>query len=120
MLVNIVFRWLIVIIWAFVIFFLSSQPTLPIPSGIIGEIISKSSHFFVFFILCLALFNALKAHQKIKKPLLGAVLISLIYAALDEFHQSFVPGRDSDILDFLTDGVGIITLALILLLKQQL
>jgi len=33
---------------------------------------------------------------------------SLAYAASDEMHQSFVPGRDMSIMDWLADAIGIL------------
>jgi VanZ family protein len=42
-----------------------------------------------------------------RQALLAAAVISLLYAVSDEYHQRFVDGRDSDILDVLTDAVGI-------------
>ncbi|HQZ39300.1 MAG TPA: VanZ family protein [Vicinamibacterales bacterium] len=38
--------------------------------------------------------------------LAAAWLIATTYGALDEFHQSFVPGRTPDIRDLTADGVG--------------
>jgi VanZ family protein len=37
--------------------------------------------------------------------LLGVVLASA-YGASDEIHQSFVPGRDADVLDWVADTLG--------------
>ncbi len=39
---------------------------------------------------------------------LAGVGFSLAYAASDEVHQSFVPGRDANIMDWLADAVGIL------------
>ena len=43
------------------------------------------------------------------KPV-SVVIVSLsfcsLYGASDEWHQSFVPGRDADILDWLADTLG--------------
>ena len=36
----------------------------------------------------------------------GATLIATAYGASDEWHQSFVPLRDSSVRDWLTDLVG--------------
>ena len=33
--------------------------------------------------------------------------IAVVYATSDEIHQSFIPGRDSSILDFGIDAVGV-------------
>lgn len=35
-----------------------------------------------------------------------AVLFAAIYGASDEWHQSFVPGRDTDVWDLVADIVG--------------
>ena len=36
----------------------------------------------------------------------GALLISALYGAFDEYRQSFVPGRDPEFLDVVVDTVG--------------
>jgi len=33
--------------------------------------------------------------------------MGLAYGALDELHQSFVPGRDPDIHDWVVDGIAV-------------
>ena len=38
-------------------------------------------------------------------PVLG---LTAVYAALDEFHQSFVPGRDASPWDWAADVVGVL------------
>jgi hypothetical protein len=40
-------------------------------------------------------------------------LLACAYAALDEWHQSFVPGRFAGVGDFLLDCVGVVGLLLI-------
>jgi VanZ family protein len=42
-----------------------------------------------------------------RRGLWAAGAISALYAVTDEYHQRFVDGRDSDILDVLTDWAGI-------------
>ena len=42
-----------------------------------------------------------------RRGVVAAVVISVLYAASDEWHQSFVEGRDSDPVDFLIDCCGI-------------
>jgi VanZ family protein len=42
-----------------------------------------------------------------RQALLAAAMISLVYGISDEYHQRFVDGRDSDVLDVLTDAIGI-------------
>ena len=41
-----------------------------------------------------------------KKTGILSFLFSVIYALSDEFHQTFVPGRDGNIVDVLIDSSG--------------
>lgn len=43
----------------------------------------------------------------VKRPLLGAVLISLAYSCTDEYHQTFVENRHGSPLDVAIDSIGI-------------
>ena len=45
-------------------------------------------------------------HQVTVRRCIDAVLIAVAYGAFDEFHQSFVSGRESDFLDLMADGTG--------------
>ncbi|MEZ4273606.1 MAG: VanZ family protein [Myxococcota bacterium] len=36
----------------------------------------------------------------------GYGFITILYGLVDEFHQSFVPGRSPDLLDALADAAG--------------
>jgi VanZ family protein len=38
--------------------------------------------------------------------ILRAAILTNVYAASDEWHQSFVPGRHADVLDLIADAVG--------------
>ena len=42
---------------------------------------------------------------------LWAITITVIYAASDEFHQAFVPGRTPDIRDWAVDAAGALAVA---------
>ncbi len=37
------------------------------------------------------------------------MLVGVLYAASDEFHQSFVPGRGPSIVDIGIDSLGVLT-----------
>ncbi len=39
---------------------------------------------------------------------LASIGFSIAYAASDEVHQGFVPGREASIMDWLADSVGIL------------
>lgn len=86
------------IAWASLIFLLSSQPTLPgFESGAFDFILKKFAHVFVYAVLYLLIARGVEmiAPSKKKEPLriFLPLLIVLIYAISDEFHQSLVPGR---------------------------
>lgn len=42
------------------------------------------------------------------RPVLSAIAVSLLYASLDEFHQSFVQSRTASFADVGLDGIGAI------------
>lgn len=39
--------------------------------------------------------------------ILLAIVIGVTYAASDEYHQGFVPGRNADVMDWAADIVGL-------------
>jgi VanZ family protein len=91
-------------------------------SGIPGESISspvndKVAHFFEYFALALLLMIAAGGFSR-GEPRLHHYAASWLFAAAwggaDEFHQSFVPGRDSSFGDFAADVAGATTALLLL------
>lgn len=99
--------WLITIIIAIIIFYLSSNP-LPIGSTQTTNIFSILYHFIAFFFLALFLLISLVQGKINKTLLLTGIILAILYGASDEFHQSFVPGRNSSFKDILTNSAGIL------------
>ena len=92
--------WLILLV-------LTTLPGRDLPkTGINDKIEHLSAYFLLGILLSLALLFQNK-FLKIKKyfTLFTGLFIGL-YAALDEIHQLFVPGRDCDILDWTADMIG--------------
>jgi len=92
---------------AAVIWFLSSQSTLPQPKGILGW--DKLQHFAVFAILAAAVGLWVSPAFWKRRSVLALLLAALIgsaYGAVDEIHQYFVPGRYSTFWDWLADTLG--------------
>jgi len=82
------------------IFILSSIPGKVINATVIGNEPSEvSGHFVLFLFLCIAFFKA-------SKNILLSILLSAAYAAFDELHQLFTPGRSCSLFD-----LGVDTLA---------
>jgi VanZ family protein len=87
------------------IYWLSDQSSLPTPS--LFEHQDKLFHFSAYFVLGLLAWRSFK--YPITTPIILA-LVSIIFCSLygvsDEWHQSFVIGRSSDVLDWLADTSG--------------
>ena len=87
------------------IFYLSAQPSVGPDLAAWTRVVA---HFIQFAALATlwawALVPALG-----RRGLLVAAGVSLLYAISDEYHQSFVEGRDADPLDVLADAAGIAT-----------
>jgi VanZ family protein len=72
------------------------------------HIIRKSAHLTEYFIFSMLILRGIRAGQKglHLRWILVTVLIVACYAALDEYHQSFVPGRTAAVGDVLIDTTG--------------
>lgn len=105
--------WLPAVGWAAFIFYLSHGP----PSADVPEWIfvhDKFSHAVAFGLLSALIYFAFRGGHGIppsQAVWLAAILASL-YGATDEVHQRFIPGRESDWLDWLADVVGAVAMAI--------
>lgn len=118
-------RWLLVILWMALIFILSSQPKASMPhypNGMLDWGIKKSAHMIEYGILAILFWRAVSgcAGATVRRSQVWLVpLFCLVYAATDEYHQSFVPGRSSSVWDVLVDGLGtLLTLTIVSLLLK--
>ena len=104
------------IVWATLIFLLSSQEVLPgFAVSTYDFIFKKSAHMFVYAVLYILLFRAYHKTngKKInRKNYLVPAVISFLYALSDELHQSTVPGRYPTLRDTGYDLLGITTVLL--------
>lgn len=84
-------------------------------------LIRKSAHFVEYFLLSLLVLRGLRGGATGWRWSwsVGALLIVAGYAALDEFHQSFVPGRGAAARDMLLDSAGAIVAQLAAGLRRQ-
>ena len=92
--------WLPVVLWAGVIFVLSSIPSLTTNLGVWDLILRKLAHFCEYAVLGALLVRALTGAA----PALAA---GVAYAITDEVHQHFVRGRHASPYDVLIDGAGV-------------
>ncbi|HEX2468224.1 MAG TPA: VanZ family protein [Solirubrobacterales bacterium] len=87
-----------------VIFFLSAQSDPGADVGAVGRVVAHAGEYAL---LCLLWAWALLPSLRWPAPVVAAAAISLAYAASDEFHQSFVPGREASAFDLVVDTAGI-------------
>lgn len=93
-------RWLPVLLWAGLIFALSSVPGLGTGLGTWDLVLRKLAHVAEYAVLGALLQRALS-----REPL--ALVLGSGYAVTDEIHQAFVSGRQGSALDWLIDTVGV-------------
>ncbi len=73
-------------------------------------VVRKTAHFVEYSILGLLLWRLIHSDPAWAacrpREYLTALLLAALYAASDEFHQSFVPGREAAVRDVLLDTCG--------------
>ena len=101
------FSWLPLLIYAGLIFYLSSLPN-PLQPFTFSSA-DKVLHIVEYAILGILVINVLKQYypeQGNKRLQIFAGFLSTLYGMGDEFHQYFVPFRDTNLFDVLADGIG--------------
>ena len=100
-------RWIPALALMAAIFFFSSLPATSIPYyGGVDFILKKGAHALGYGMLALAYYYALPGRLSRISRLSLAFLMALLFALSDEYHQSFVPGRNSSLVDVLIDQLG--------------
>jgi VanZ family protein len=113
--------WPLGIYWI-ILLTLTSLPGNDLPDVKISD---KIEHFLAFWGLAILLKLTLTVqdkYQKLKKYSASFTLAIIgIYAAIDEIHQLFIPGRDCQFLDWVADftGATIAVLIIGLILKYS-
>lgn len=96
------------IVWAAVLFILSSIPSQSLPSLVL-KFKDLFLHFAAYSVLGFLLAHALipATERPARKSGRLVILIGCLYGASDELHQIFVPGRYCTLSDFLADCAGV-------------
>lgn len=72
----------------------------------------KIVHIIVFFIFGILIYRSLQFSRgnvyPFKKIVFYTLTIAALYGTLSEVYQGFIPGRSTDIFDFLADLIGVI------------
>ena len=93
--------WVPVVLWAGVIFALSSIPSLGTGLGTWDLLLRKAAHMTEYAVLAVLLVRALGREAP-------ALALGVLYAASDEVHQAFVRGRHASPVDVAIDTVGLL------------
>jgi VanZ family protein len=94
------------------IYYLSDQPSLPTPMLFLHQ--DKLFHATAYAVLAffaMGYFSRVLANYRF--ALIVAFVFAALYGATDEWHQSFVEGRDADVYDWLADMLGAALLLLV-------
>lgn len=139
---NVVSRYLPLLLWLAFISFASSDQfsaantsriveplirwlfprTSPHTLATLHFIIRKAAHFTEYAILALLAARAFRGSRRDalrRRWLVVTLALLVVYALIDEYHQSFVPSRTASIFDSLIDMTGGLTMLLILRLRQR-
>lgn len=100
--------WGPVVLWCGVIFFFSSIPDLSTGLGAWDLVLRKGAHAFEFGLLAWLVWRALEGRGGLPPARLFSLTLGfcVLYAAGDEWHQGFVPGRFPSGLDVALDSLG--------------
>ncbi|MDO4289279.1 MAG: VanZ family protein [Eubacterium sp.] len=126
-------RWGVVVLWMAVIFFFSAQDATDssaMSGGIVDQLMAmgeglcqslfgsafafprdaltflvrKAAHTSVYFVLAMLVWRCWEKAADLKN--LKTLAICFLYAASDELHQWFVPGRSAELRDVCIDTFG--------------
>ena len=101
--------WTVTLTYIILITIISHQPADDI-SEVSPNIknVDKLFHFSEFSILGFLIFGSLSLNSKEFDQILSlSIKIGILFSCLDEYHQSFVNGRDSSLADLIFDILGV-------------
>lgn len=113
---------LLLLLWAVAIFVASSIPTSAFPEVDVVNA-DKLVHLLIFFVLAFLIDRFLRLQTASpflrKHHLFFTLPLTILYGLSDEFHQSFVPGRNPSALDLAADAAGGLLYVLLVLLRRR-
>lgn len=96
-------RWGPALLWTALLFFASSQPTLPVE---LRGGTDKLAHFAAYTVLGMLL---ARGQSESGLSVLWPIVLGSLIGGLDELYQGTVPGRNPDVGDWIADTAGIIS-----------
>ncbi len=96
--------WIITVFYMTAIFYISSKESVELPPLPWGS--DKVLHAVAYAVLGVLSYLSFKKSGLNRWVMALSFLLAVIYGITDEFHQSFVPGRNSAVGDVIADSVG--------------
>lgn len=95
--------------WTILVFAVSSIPRLSGDEFGVPAWSDKVAHFLEYLILAFLFYRGIRGERwRMGVPAWLIVLATgLAIASVDEYHQSYIPGRDSNIFDWIADMAGV-------------
>ena len=102
-------HWFPPLAWMGLIYFLSDQPDLPqAPGAWPDTLLKKTGHALGYGILAWLYLRPLRG--RLCSATSSRALsfgLAVLYGLSDEYHQTFVPGRNGTLWDVAVDGIGV-------------
>ncbi len=99
--------WFLLVGYSLLIFIQSSLPSIDMGTDLPG--MDKVLHLAAYTLMGVLACRALATRPRLETALtlfMAAFAFTLLFGLSDEWHQSFVPSRTADVLDFAADGLG--------------
>jgi VanZ family protein len=111
MMVQVLWYWVPVALYAGAIFYLSalSHPEDQLPSFLLRDVSDKVLHaveYGILSLLCYRAFRWAAGSAVARQAVVLAIVAASVFGLTDEVHQVFVPLRESSWQDWLADTIG--------------
>lgn len=112
-------RWAPPVALMLAIAVVSSRPVAPLPSGV-NDKVAHAAAFGLLAWLWIRAWRPRRGKPPGVRGLLPAWMLSAGYGAIDEWHQSYVPGRTASAADWIADAFGAAVVVLLVLAIRAL
>lgn len=109
-------RWLAPLVWGAIVLVATSWPNPDLSDVGDGD---KLIHFLSYALLAWLIGRALSARVRTAGGFTAALLGLAAFAALDEWHQAYIPGRSASVGDWYADVGGAVLGLLAALLRRS-
>lgn len=90
--------------WCVIIFAISHQPSVPMPLSF--PYADKLNHFIAYGVMGWLAWNAFGHRCRGVELFTLVIIFCSLYGVSDEYHQSFIEGRFSEVGDWVADTAG--------------